>query len=83
MISFPLDGVWELAFGPQPATPLTKPPIEHEDWHQMEVKVPGNVEIAMQAERAIQDPMIGRRVYRLREYEGCQWWYAHGYLGGF
>ena len=75
MSSYSLDGVWELDFGPPPAEIKAIPPIEDEAWRQIEAKVPGNVEIAMQAERVIQDPMIGRRAYRLREYEGHQWWY--------
>jgi beta-mannosidase len=75
MISYSLDGEWELDFGPTPAENKPIPPIEDDAWRQIEAQVPGNVEIAMQKERIIQDPMIGRRVYRLREYESFQWWY--------
>ena len=79
MISYSLDGDWELDFGPPPAENKPIPPIEDDAWRQIEAKVPGNVEIAMQQERIIQDPMIGRRAYRLREYEGHQWWYRRNF----
>ena len=72
-----LDGDWELAFWPQPATPVTDPAqMPALAVETVPARVPGNVELDLQAAGRIADPRTGNNVYALRKYEGYQWRYA-------
>jgi beta-mannosidase len=41
--------------------------------------VPGNVEIDLEREGIIENPMVGTNVYDLRKYESYQWWYERDF----
>lgn len=67
---------WTLYFGVQDdGTPKTPAALEDSDFRKIAATVPGNVEIDLEREGIIQDPMLGTHVYDLRKYETYQWWY--------
>jgi len=67
---------WELYFGPQDEnSPNTPKELNSSDFTKIVGTVPGNVEIDLEREGIIEDPMIGDNVYNLRKYETYQWWY--------
>ncbi|MCF8226963.1 MAG: glycoside hydrolase family 2 [Bacteroidales bacterium] len=71
------DGEWKLFFGIQDASaPQTPDELKESPLRSITATVPGNVEIDLQREGIIEDPMIGDNVYDLRKYESYYWWYV-------
>ena len=76
MSALDLNGTWQLTFGPQDASAPNSPQeLANCSWPTIEARVPGNVELDLVRAGIIDDPSIGNRVYRLREFETCRWWY--------
>uniref|UniRef100_UPI0040747516 Glycoside hydrolase family 2 n=1 Tax=metagenome TaxID=256318 RepID=UPI0040747516 len=72
-----LNGRWTLKFFPQPAVPvMTIEGAEAANGIVVDAVVPGNVEIDMEAAGLVEDPMVGNNIYKLRPYEGYQWYYS-------
>ncbi len=68
---------WKLFFGVQDETaPETPDELSASSLKSMVATVPGNVEIDLQRDGFIKDPMIGTNVYELRKYETFHWWYV-------
>ncbi len=68
---------WKLFFGVQDETaPKTPDELSASSLKSMVATVPGNVEIDLQRDGFIKDPMIGTNVYELRKYETFHWWYV-------
>ncbi|MCL5996467.1 MAG: glycoside hydrolase family 2 [Chloroflexi bacterium] len=67
-----LNGTWQLSYGPQQEASRTQPPA---GWPVIPASVPGNVELDLVAAGALPEPSIGDNIYRLRAYEGHEWWY--------
>jgi beta-mannosidase len=72
-----LDGKWSLSFGPQ----LGEADVAEAPggFCTIAARVPGNVEIDLQAAGVIEEPSIGENIYALREYEAFQWWYRRSF----
>lgn len=78
--AIPLNGAWNLAFWPQPETPVTDPArLTALSVDTVPASVPGNVELDLLAAGRIADPMVGNNVYALRKYEGYQWCYSRSF----
>lgn len=73
--SVSLDGEWSLSYWRQP-TPRIACPQDAKPENTIKAKVPGNVEIDLQAAGVIDDPRYSTNVYKLRKFEGCQWLYS-------
>lgn len=72
-----LNGTWLLSFWPQGLTPVLSPgQMDGLKAQQIPARVPGNVEIDMEAAGLIPDPMVGNNINGLRPYEGYQWCYS-------
>ncbi|MHB1155853.1 MAG: glycoside hydrolase family 2 protein [Phycisphaerales bacterium] len=83
-----LNGRWQLTYGPQPTSdgaataPLTPDQLRHCDWPTISAAVPGNVELDLIAAGKLPaNPEQGNRIYLLREYETCRWWYRRTFTG--
>jgi beta-mannosidase len=73
MKRFSLNGTWSLTYGlQQPANDAAAPPAQ---WPAIPAQVPGNVELDLVTAGVIPDPSVANNIYRLREYEGHEWWY--------
>ena len=69
-------GNWTLYFGQQDEHAPTSPDeLLKSNFQKIPAQVPGNVEIDLQNAGIIENPEIGNNVYKLRNYETCQWWY--------
>ena len=69
-------GNWTLYFGQQDEHAPTSPDeLLKSNFQKISAQVPGNVEIDLQNAGIIENPEIGNNVYKLRNYETCQWWY--------
>ena len=67
---------WTLYFGIQDKNaPQTPDDLQNSKFKSISATVPGNVEIDLEREGIIEDPMIGNNVYDLRKYEVYDWWY--------
>lgn len=67
---------WSLYYGVQDKNaPQSPDELENSDFKNIVGTVPGNVEIDLEREGVIEDPMIGTNVYDLRKYEAYTWWY--------
>lgn len=67
---------WTLFYGVQDKnSPKSPVELEKSNFKKIGGTVPGNVEIDLEREGIIKDPMIGTNVYELRKYETYQWWY--------
>ncbi len=76
-----LNGEWTLQYGPQRkrAARMERPDIP-EEWTRVSAQVPGNVELDLiRAGLLPEDLDKGHNVYRLRELETLQWWYARAF----
>ena len=68
---------WTLYYGVQDKnTPQSPSELENSDFKNIVGTVPGNVEIDLEREGIIKDPMIGNNVYDLRKFEAYAWWYV-------
>ena len=68
---------WSLYYGLQDKNaPQSPSELENSDFKNILGTVPGNVEIDLEREGIIEDPMIGDNVYDLRKYEAYTWWYV-------
>ncbi len=75
-----LDGKWTLHFWPQPEIPVTAPDeMQNIQYRTIPARVPGNVELDLQAAGLINNPMIGNNVWEMRKYEGYQWCYTRSF----
>jgi len=71
---------WSLYFGLQDENaPQSPRELLRSGFTKIPATVPGNVEVDLQNAGLIKDPMIGDRVYDLRKYETCQWWYHRSF----
>ena len=71
------DSDWTLYYGVQDKNaPQTPDELKKSNFKDIAAKVPGNVEIDLEREGIIEDPMIGTNVYDLRKYETYAWWYT-------
>ncbi len=71
------NGEWTLYYGVQDKeAPQTPQELLQSDYKKVPATVPGNVEIDLEREGIIEDPMIGTNVYHLRKFETYAWWYA-------
>ncbi|MGB2418323.1 MAG: glycoside hydrolase family 2 protein [Flavobacteriaceae bacterium] len=67
---------WTLYYGVQGQNaPQTPDDLQNSKFKSIPASVPGNVEIDLEREGIIEDPMIGDNVYDLRKYEVYDWWY--------
>jgi len=74
------ESTWTLYFGTQDKdVPETPGELKRSGFTKIPATVPGNVEIDLQKEGLIEDPMIGDNVYDLRKYESFQWWYQRSF----
>ncbi len=73
-----LNGDWTLRHGAQQKRAARMPSPEiPSDWHRLPARVPGNVELDLiRAGRLPADLDRGQEIYRLRDLETQQWWYA-------
>lgn len=68
---------WKLYYGVQDSdAPQTPDELKAASLTKINATVPGNVEIDLEREGIIKDPMIGTNVYELRKYETYHWWYV-------
>ena len=68
---------WTLYYGVQDKNaPQTPDELKKSNFKYINAKVPGNVEIDLEREGIIKDPMVGTQVYELRKYETYAWWYS-------
>src|SRR5690349_17356298 len=72
-----LNGEWQLTYGPQQCSALSAQPPA--DWPAIPAMVPGNVELDLVRAGVLPEPSIGNNIYRLREYEGYEWWYRRSF----
>ena len=71
---------WTLYYGIQDeGAPQSPQELLKSDYKKITATVPGNVEIDLEREGIIEDPMIGDNVYDLRKYETYQWWYKRNF----
>lgn len=76
-----LDGEWDLYFGKQDENaPKTPDELPNSNFQKIKAVVPGNVEIDLMREGILPDISIGTNIFRLREYETCQWWYTRKFF---
>lgn len=69
-------GNWTLYFGQQDEhAPNSPDELKKSNFQKIPAQVPGNVEIDLQNAGIIENPETGNNVYKLRNYETCQWWY--------
>ncbi|MFC2089749.1 glycoside hydrolase family 2 protein [Bacteroidota bacterium] len=67
---------WKLNYGIQDQdAPQSPEQLKNSGINMIIGTVPGNVEIDLEREGIIDDPMIGDNVYKLRKYESYHWWY--------
>jgi beta-mannosidase len=72
-----LDGDWRLAFFPEADSPVHGPDdLAAHAPRMIAARVPGNVELDLQAAGIIPEPFYAGNIRRLREYEFCEWWYT-------
>lgn len=76
-----LDGEWQLTYWKQPAEgAITSPEgMAAVECHTIPATVPGNVEIDLQAAGLIADPMVGKNIYALRQWEDVQYCYTRSF----
>ena len=68
---------WTLYYGVQDKrAPQSPVELMKSNFKYINAKVPGNVEIDLEREGIIKDPMVGTQVYELRKYETYAWWYS-------
>jgi beta-mannosidase len=68
---------WTLFYGVQDKNaPQTPEALLQSEFKNILATVPGNVEIDLEREGIIKDPMIGTKVYELRKFEAYAWWYV-------
>lgn len=71
-----VDNEWKLFFGLQDKNaPNTPEELQKSDLTNLLATVPGNVEIDLERDGIIKNPMLGDNVYDLRQYETYHWWY--------
>ena len=68
---------WMLYYGVQDDNaPQTPSELLQSGFKSIPATVPGNVEIDLEREGIIRDPMVGTNVYDLRKFEVYDWWYV-------
>jgi len=68
---------WTLYYGVQDKNaPQTPDELLHSEFKNILATVPGNVEIDLEREGIIKDPMLGTNVYDLRKFEAYDWWFV-------
>lgn len=68
---------WKLFFGLQDfSAPQTPDELDGSNFKLIDATVPGNVEIDLEREGIIEDPMVGTNIYDLRKFETYDWWYV-------
>ncbi len=68
---------WSLYYGVQDKNaPQSPSELGNSDFKNISATVPGNVEIDLEREGIIKNPMIGDNVYDLRKFEAYAWWYV-------
>jgi beta-mannosidase len=78
-----LNGEWDLYFGEQDENAPNSPDeIVKTRFKKIKATVPGNVEIDLMKAGLLPDISIGTNVFKLREYETYQWWYARKFVAG-
>lgn len=71
------DKGWNLFFGQQDKNaPSTPEELQKSDLTNILATVPGNVEIDLERDGIIKNPIVGDNVYDLRQYETYHWWYV-------
>jgi len=76
MAELDLNGSWQLTFGLQEDdAPRLPEELAACPWPTIPASVPGNVELDLVRAGIIEDPSVGNRIYRLREFETYRWWY--------
>lgn len=74
--SVSLNGTWTLDYWEQQRDPVVSPEgMQGIEYETVSARVPGNVELDLQAAGLIENPETGSNVYLLRPYEGFQWRY--------
>jgi len=72
-----LNGDWRLAFFPEAESPVHGPDdLAAHAPRMIAARVPGNVELDLQAAGIIPEPFFAGNIRRLREYEFYEWWYT-------
>jgi len=72
-----LDGIWQLRYDYQtPSAPKTPADLARSNWPTIKASVPGNVELDLISAGVLHDLSVGNRIYDLRKYETCDWWYS-------
>ncbi|MEW6753853.1 MAG: sugar-binding domain-containing protein [Candidatus Latescibacterota bacterium] len=72
-----LDGTWHLTWFPEGKYAVSGP-ADLKTLHAPSVpaQVPGNVELDLMRAGHLPDVFYGDNIHRLRELEGCEWWYS-------
>jgi beta-mannosidase len=72
-----LCGHWRLYHFPEGAQPVTHPDdIQAHRLPSIPAQVPGNVELDLQRQGALDDPFYANNIRRLRPLEAHEWWYT-------
>jgi beta-mannosidase len=71
------NNTWKLFFGVQDKNAPNSPEeLEKAGLNEIPAVVPGNIEIDLEREGLISNPMIGDNIYKLRKYETFHWWFT-------
>ena len=72
-----LCGDWLLYHFPEGTLPISYPgDLSHAQLQPIRARVPGNVELDLQASGALVDPFYAANIRQLRALEGHEWWYT-------
>lgn len=76
-----LDGDWHLYFFPEESRTAAGPSdLEPSGLTPIQASVPGNVEIDLVKAGLLPDPFISNNIFKLRGYEGHEWWYQKSFM---
>jgi beta-mannosidase len=70
-----LNGEWQLSYRPQQEKYVELHCIDFNTMTTVPAHVPGNVELDLIQAGILPELAVGDNIYRLREYETCEWWY--------
>jgi beta-mannosidase len=75
MQAIDLNGEWQLSYRPQQEKYVKLQRIDFNTMTTVPAHVPGNVELDLIRAGILPELAVGDNIYRLREYETCEWWY--------
>ncbi len=75
-----LDGEWRLAYWREGERPITNPgDLDAAVVDTIAARVPGNVELDLQAAGILPEPFYADNIRKLRPYEFYEWWYTRDF----